>query len=360
MNFNFILDADFLAYQVLQRKMYNESKEMEDIRKKLSLNCKIGYKKIIGEEVFDPAVFIANNSDVRKLIYELIGTKKFNKIYESYNGVSKEIIAIEILIGAIKEDTELTEIKNDLWDKYMGAYKSIYNIKFSSISNILIDNDIRSIIQIFKNTEIFKKIYLETEVYLINVKKYWEENKKLINNFLKKVLKIDFVLNLNAYISHPNTYTGYSFGNDKIAWGHYLGIGDPSYNLTYLVHEGLHCLLLYEKDETNDECKIKHSIIELISDYELYSLLKGKSSLKEGHPYLSKYKNFIYPYWLKYIGLDNFEIIQRLKKDSVGSNIFDNEENNDISNLNIQQFIEFCTEKYKESLTENFEKEFKK
>lgn len=346
MNFNFILDENFLAYQILKRELYNESKKIKEIKKKLLSSNKIGYKKILGEEILDPVVYINNDSNVRLLIDELINTKKFDEIYKLYSGTSKDIIAIKILNGMIKEDDELTKIKDNLWYKHMSAYKSIFNIEFSSISTFLSDNDIKNIIQDFKKTEEFKKMYIETELYFKKIKEYWEKNKNMINNFLKQILKIDFDIQPTVYIVHPNAYTGYSFDSDKIAWGHYKGVADQNYNLTYLIHEGLHCLLPFGENETEDECNIKHSIIELISDYELYSLLKKESTLKEGHPYLEKYKRFIYPYWLRYIGLDNEQIIQRLKIDHVNSNDLMNIEDNDFSTMNIQEFIEFCNNKY--------------
>lgn len=360
MNFNFILDGDFLAYRILEREMHNESEEMKDVKHKLLLNNKLGFRKILGEEIVDPVVFIANNNDVNKLIDELISTKKFDNIYKLYNNTSKEVIAIKILNGTLEEDEELTQIKNNLWYKYMDAYKSIFNIRFSNFSNFLLDNDIKKIIKEFKKTEVFKKMYIETEIYLTNVKKYWEENKNIINQYLKKNLKTDFDIKPTVYILHPETYTGYSFDSDKIAWGHYKGVEDLNYNITYLVHEGLHCLIPFGKDETDDECNIKHSIIELISDYELYSLLKGESTLKEGHSYLNAYKKFIYPYWLRYIGLDDNQIIQRLKKDSVRSSDLFDIKTSDISIMNIQQFIDFCTEKYRATLIKTSDKKIKK
>ena len=135
----------------------------------------------------------------------------------------------------------------------------------------LLDNDVKKTIKILKETDEFKRIYKETELYLKGIKEFWENNQHSINQFLKRVLRIEFDLEIKVYISHPNTCVGYSFGNNNVAWGHYNGIDDSNYNLIYLVHEGLHCLMPFGKDETDIECYIKHTIIELISDYELYS-----------------------------------------------------------------------------------------
>ena len=352
MNFAFILDANFLAYQILKRKMYHESKEITEIKKKLFLDNEPGFKKILGEEEFDFAVYVANNKEVKKLVDELISTNKFNCVYRHYNNFSKEVVAIKILNGSIKEDEELIVIKNNLWYKYMDAYKSIFNIEFSSFSNFMLDNDVKKIIQELKKTEEFKKMYVESNTYLVNIKKCWDENQRMVNEFLKRILRIDINIKLKVYISHPNTYTGYSFDNDKIAWGHYRGIEDVNYNIAYLVHEALHCLIPFSKDESDLECNIKHSIIELISDYELYSLLKGKSTLQEGHLYLREYKEFIYHYWLRYIGLNDYQISERIKNDFV--NTLNN--TSDVSFMNVYQFINFCVREYKKNLNKSANK----
>jgi len=105
-------------------------------------------------------------------------------------------------------------------------------------------------------------------------------------------------------------------------------------------------LLPFDKDETEVRSYIKHTIIELISDYELYSLLKSKSTLNEGHTYLNEYRRFIYPYWLMYIGLDDNQIKQRMERDSVEFSELIDLEKVDISKMNIQQFIDFCGEIY--------------
>lgn len=351
MDFNFVLDDNFLAYQILKRRMHDESKEMSEVKRKISLNNPSGYKKLIGEEVLDSfSNLISNNLDARKLIDELIKTDKFMDLYEDYKDLSKDTFAIKILIGEIKEDVELIEIKDNLWDKYQDAYRSILNIGSSHISNLFLDDDVKGIIQEFKEMEIFKKMYRETEKYLDDVKKYWEENKDMINSFLKRVLRIEFAINPLVYITHPNANAGYSFEGNKIAWGHFRGVDDLNYNLTYLVHEGLHCLLPYASNATEEECDIVHSIIELISDYELYSLLKGESSFKEGHADILEYKKFIYPYWLRYIGLNANQISKRLREDGINIDVLNDEECEDLSMMNIHQFIKFCMEKYKASV----------
>ena len=342
MDFEFVSDENYLAYFILNRLMYNESKEIMDIKKKLFLDNALGYKKITNQQLLDLSIYIKDD-DTKKLINEFISTDVFNEIYKTYNNESKEEVAIKILIGIINfKNNELEKVKDELWDKYLNSYSELLRISCYNPRLFLLDKDIIKMINEFKETDEFRKLYDETNNYLINVKKYLNKNKAIINNYLKKVLKIDFDIKPKVYITHPNTCGGFTFDNN-IVWGHYKGIEEPCYNIVYLVHEGMHCLLPFESNESNDESYIKHSIIELISDYELYSLLKGESTINEGHPYLTDYRNFLYPYWLKYIGLNEDQLKERLDKDNIDKYV---SVEDDLSNMNIKEFINYCNKKY--------------
>ena len=345
MDFEFILDENYIAYFILERKMFNESKEVESIKNKLYESNDIGYKKIINEKLLDT---YSNDENMKNLFNELINKDLFNNLHLKYNKETNESLALKLLRGTIENDnTELDKIKDDLWNKYLNSYKILLNISYNP-TIILSDKDVINTIQNFKETDIFKKLLNEASEYFNNVIKYWLDNKDYINNYLKSIIRYDFNVKPMVYISHPNANRGFSFDNNKIAWGHFKGIEDLNYNIVYLVHEGLHCLLPFEKDENSDECNIKHSIIELISDYELYSNLKGESTFNNGHPYLDNYKTFIYLYWLKYIGLNDEQIDERIKKHQFDINKLISIYNDNISSLNIKDFIEFCDKKYLE------------
>ena len=355
MDLELILDEDYLAYFIFSKKMYNESKEIEDIKNKLYRDNNIGYKKILEEELLDVSIYL-KDKNIKVLIEEFITTDKFNEIYKDYSNESKEVVAIKILRDIIRiEDKDLIKLKDDLWYKYMDGYKSVLNLTSFNVSVFLLDKDVKEVINYLKNTDIYKKLYKETEIYLNNVMKYWEDNKDFINYYLKRILKIEFNIKPKVYIVHPNLCEGYST-NNEIVWGHYKGLDDPNYNLVYLTHEWLHCLLPFTEEDTEIDCNIKHSIIELISDYELYSLLKKKSTLKQGHTYLEEYKKFIYPYWLRYIGLNDNKIKERLEKDSIDSNDIDVIEDSHLSNMNIKEFIDYCTKEYLMPINNNSNK----
>lgn len=345
MNLNFILDENYLAYFILNRKMHNESKQIENIKNMFRSNNDIGYKKILEEDILDTEIYLSDIK-IKELIDNFILTDKFNEIYKSHDDESKYVVAIKILKNVIKiEDVELEKTKEDLWFKYMDGYRTLLNMNCYNPTHFLFDNDVKRTIKILKESDEYKKNYDEAKLYLENVKKCWENNQLYINEYLRKILRININININVYISHPNTCEGYSFDNN-IAWGHYKGLEDSNYNLTYLVHEGLHCILPFELGESELEGDIKHTVIELISDYELYSSLKGESTLNNGHPDLDEYRKFIYPYWLRYIGLDDSEIKHRIEKDNISLDDFDYADDVEISNKNIKEFIKFCVKEY--------------
>jgi len=352
MDLEFVLDENYLAFFVLSRTMFNESNEVKNIKDNLFAKNTLGHKKILEEELLDLTIYL-KEPKIRILINEFISTKKFEEIYQLHNNDSKEVIALKILKNIINyDDEELEKLKDELWFKFIDGYHTLLNMNSFNPNIFLEDKDVIAIIDELKSTSIFKKIYKETELYFLNVKTCWEKHKLGINDFLKRILKIKFDIKPVVYITHPNAYKGYSFDNNKIVWGHYNGINDLNYNLVYLVHEWLHCLLPFEKNESEINANIKHCVIELISDYELNSLLKGKSTLNEGHSYLDDYKKIVYPYWLKYIGLDENQINKRLEKDSVEFCKFSEINLIELSNMNIYEFINFCIEKYKLSLND--------
>jgi len=342
MNYNFILDEDYLAFLILCREMTNESKAIKNIKEVLSKD--IGFQKITGCEILDINIYLSD-SKIKELINTFISSPKFNEIYKLYKNETKESVAIKLLIKPNLDDEELNNIKNKLYILYMEAYDDLLRINEENPTYYLMDDDVKRIVQVFKGTAAFKELYEETQSYLEYLKANWEKNKEFVNDYLRRILKIKFDRNIPIYITHPNTGICCSNGNSVI-WGTYKDLQNPKHAITYLVHEGLHCLLPYHKEELPKEKNIKHTIIEFISDYELYSMLKGESTLIEGHLSLNEYKSYIYPYWLKYIGLNKEEIMRRLEKDSIPFNKLTEIENIDISNLNIVEFIEFCNKKY--------------
>jgi hypothetical protein len=349
MKFNFIIDDNYLSYFVLEKAMNNQSETLNEIKNELIND--IGYKKIIGNEMLDLSIYLKNEK-ISTLLEKVIKSDIFKEVCKNYDIESERKLAIMILSEKIKiSDSRLEDLKNELWNSDRQGYKDVFNINEFNPQYYLIDNDVIKTINNFKNTLEFKKIHQETVLYCDMIKKYWNQVSDEIVSFLKNILRINIDKEFDVYITHPDTCTGFSF-NGSIAWGHFKGLSDMNYNIVYLIHESLHNLIPFDLDETSDSASIKHSIIELISDYELYSKLSGVSKYNVGHPNLKEYRNFVYPYWLKYLGLNNEQIIERIKFDGLDTNEFNLSKVN-IEALNINEFIKFCVKEYTDMILNN-------
>lgn len=349
MDFKFNLNEDYIAFWMLSRNMENETEQLKNIKNDLLLSNSIGYKKIINKELLDDSISILNNPNINNLIQEFVNTEKFNEVYKDHESENKNVFALKILTSRVTDyDEKLKDTKNYLWDKYREEYKMM-NDSFSNqkFEKYLEDKDVMSVVNNFKLTDEFKIALEETKYYFDVVKQQWDDNKYNINECLSKIIKKDFSITPEVYIVHPNSHGGLNFDKNKILWGHTKGIKDPNYNLTYLVHEGLHCLLPYDMFNYPNSNNIAHTVIELASDYELYSTLKGESTINEGHPNLKPYKQMLYPLWLEYMELTPEEKTEREKKDNISLPQITNEE---IKNMNIYGFVNYCCKEYEKHL----------
>lgn len=226
-----------------------------------------------------------------------------------------------------------TEFANYLWDKYNSSY-----IK---IQRHLLAADIDSnIIKEVQQQSFFQNFLKQANENLIRIKQNWIQKEKIINEFLLKIIKTDFSLNTTCNIVSPELNTGHNIGNNSFVWGHIKGLEDTNYDLVYLVHESLHSY--FESDN------LSHSIIEEIADVELCKLLN--------HTYLGyDYHNFtvenhvkLFPFWNLYLNrnIRMIGIEQKYRNIKYDVNIFE-KFRNDISKMNINQFLNFVKREIK-------------
>lgn len=240
---------------------------------------------------------------------------------------------------------------------------------------LILSNDLESKLDIIMEDDMFLKYYNQTLEYMNDVKDYWKKNKEKIVCWLKESVRLNcFRDSISVYVSHPSLNTGKCVEQNFIFWGHYKGLDDPNYNIVYLCHEYLHSVLpnnncmppamslFYGKDENTSyqeqwkflyssienyekiyqfEADVIHTVIELISDNELYTVLSGSSKYSLGHHHdedsLLRYKALILPYWFQYMGM-SLEDVKRRTQNSID----DNEEKlMGKDKANIDSFIHF-------------------
>lgn len=236
-------------------------------------------------------------------------------------------------------------------------------------------NDLDSKMNLFLQNTLFCKYYNETLNYKNLMEESWQKEKEKIKRWLREKIKLNtFKDTTNVFVTHPYLNMGKCVNQETIFFGHWKGLKDINYNLTYLCHEELHRLLPNENYMppamklyyTNDkkisnqtlwkmlnktiedyskiydfEFDIIHAVIELITDNELYTLLNNTSKYEEGHKHLVQYKKWILPYWFYYLGLSSMEIQKRTFNSNVKECI--ELEKNDTET--IENFIQFLIEK---------------
>ncbi len=221
-----------------------------------------------------------------------------------------------------------TNFINYLYYKYR---KSYLILKRDITSKDIDDN----IIYELKQQEFFKNFSAEASENLKRIKNNWETDKQKINDFVDKIFKKNFVLNLTSFIVSPSLNTGRNIENNQFIWGHIKGMQDKNYDLIYLVHESLHSY--FKKTD------LTYAVIENITDIELKKYLRNiEYTFDDCHEYIKMLHMKIQPFWNIYMNKQKKEIkkINRLNHLSYNLKSFEKYKTQ-IKNMNIDEFVEF-------------------
>lgn len=201
-----------------------------------------------------------------------------------------------------------------------------------------------NVFKYFQNLSTFQKKLDLAQKHRDEIAIFWNEHKDVSKAFYQNVLKLDLsqVENMTVYVATPATCIGRYFGNNKIFWGHVKGVDDPWYNFIYIHHEILHSVLPLIGEDLEDD--LNHAIIELASDYELWSNVSADPKINIGHQRLLDIRKEIYYDWLSYLGLNEEQIQKRIIKDGMEEISF--EELPKLSDKNIFEFRDYILKNY--------------
>jgi|GEM_PF-5467912 hypothetical protein len=151
----------------------------------------------------------------------------------------------------------------------------------------------------------------QTEAYLKLVETNWRKNFEKSYKIINELTGLDFKNDkFTVFVTNPNSNVGHYLGNNKIIWGHKEKW--ENYSTVYIWHEILHSKIRYNNEEDH---QIGHSIIELVTDYELRKRLNGGKyePFEKSRPMLLDAKRKILPYWKEYLKSDDKNIIKFYK-----------------------------------------------
>lgn len=243
---------------------------------------------------------------------------------------------------------DIQELKMKLWNDYSEEYKNIEkdNIEIlKDLDNFIPDNDI-IYDRIFKSKD-FKNIKKETEEHLYFIRDIWDSHKEEVNEILNELLRFKIKDSFDLVILYKELNVSEYIKNNPskvLAWGRSDDKRAPINTLIRIIYT----LLKYELSDIDAKEDIKSSIIDLVVTNELQSRIRNKSTYDEGFKELSEKKELIYPYFLMYLGyLDKEKIEKKKKSDKVKFNLKYQSIEDKLQNVNLKEFIMFCSENEK-------------
>lgn len=242
--------------------------------------------------------------------------------------------------------------KQKLWLTYKKEYKKIENDKDEILKddkNFIPDDN--TLYSLLSDTKVFEKIESDTEKERLELIKAWDKHKKLISKTLRDILRVSLP-SIKVIVLYPpmDTYLTKE-GLSTIAWGKKNGLENVLESLLEMIK-----IAYLNMDEIKDDIKkeITEATLELAILNECYTRL-DKSNYKSGNQKIRDLKLAIYPYFLMYLGYDLEEMLSFMMRDNIPFDIENYENNENLREYNIKEFIEFLYKNQKQLL--NIKKE---
>lgn len=206
-------------------------------------------------------------------------------------------------------------------------------------------------------SDAFKKLYEEALIYRDEVASKWEKLEPIIKDYYTNTLGIVDEKEVLVNIVHPKCITGTNNMKNEIFWGHEDGQEDVSYDVTYIMHEAMHCKYPWEKGMSNDQYGVCHTLIELAIDNELRNRLGGNSNnYTQGHS--KKIREKLMPLWQTFLSQKNGTLQYELPENEEFKKYTELAQSNNVQNMNFSELMKYCMEHYREyGLDENTFKE---
>lgn len=233
-------------------------------------------------------------------------------------------------------------LKQKLWSNYKVEYNNTYrdkNLILRDAKNFIPNDD--TIYNIVTETKEYEKLKKTAEKYRMELMKVWDSNKKLIDAFIKNILKkelrpyVILVVNQELDIIDTN-YQNEEYGT--LIVGKKIDKQEP----TRIIVEMVMAIIKEEIKYTSEKNEIGTSIVELAVLNELATILTKKSCYISGQPSLSNIKRSLYPYWLMYLSVPKDEFPTYMSRDKIAFDANRMAYEKELKKMNIEEFIDFC------------------
>lgn len=233
-------------------------------------------------------------------------------------------------------------LKQKLWANYKNEYNNTYRDKhliLRDTKNFIPNDD--TVYNIVVETREYEKLKKCADKYRMELMKIWDSNKRLINAFVKNILKRDIrpytILVVNEELDIIDTnYLNEETGT--LIVGKKIDKKDP----TKIIVEMIMAIVKEEIKYDSNKSEIGTAIIELAVLNELATILTKKSCYISGQPSLSNIKRNVYPYWLMYLAVPKDEFNTYMARDKIAFDANSMAYEKELKKMDIVEFIDFC------------------
>lgn len=237
---------------------------------------------------------------------------------------------------------QIYNLKQKLWANFRTEYNNTYRDKrliLSDPKNFIPNDD--TIYNIMIETREYEKLKRSTEKYRMELMKLWDSNKRLIDAFVKSIIKKD-LRDIRIYVVNEDLdIIDTDFRDEKVATiivGKKIDKKEPMRIILDIVM----AIIKEEVKFKDDREDLGTSIIELAVLNELATMLTKKSCYLSGQPALASIKRNLYPYWLMYLAVPKGEFQTYIARDKIDFDATGIAYEKELKKMNIEEFIDFC------------------
>lgn len=237
---------------------------------------------------------------------------------------------------------QIYNLKQKLWSNYKTEYNNTYRDKnhiLKDVKNFIPNDD--TIYNIMIETREYEKLKKNTEKYRMELMKIWDSNKRIINAFIKSVLKKELRTYKVYAVNEELNIIDINIQNEEfgtIIIGKKIDKKEPM----RIILDITMAIIKEEIKTTSDREDIATAIIELAVLNEFATMLTKKSCYLSGEPSLSSIKRNLYPYWLMYLAVPKGEFQTYMARDKIAFDANNMAYEKELRKMNINEFIDFC------------------
>ena len=261
--------------------------------------------------------------------------------------VLNDYVFIWNLLFQASVNSDIHAFKQKLWKNYRHCYEDMFAEKNNLLKdpkNYIPNDD--TIYDMIKKTDMYRKIYDETELFRLSIMEVWDQNKKEIMEILKSLLRIDIKI-YHVLVVHPKLdivemEVVKNRRVNTIVYGRKRKGETPLEVLVQIISSVLKKEIKSYSWYQEQYREFVDAIVELLIDNEFYTRLSKESKYLRGDPTLSFLKKQIYPYLLMYLGATRSEFPKYMKRDKIAFDINLYRYESFLASANVLEFIRFC------------------